>query len=345
MMKLLRILLFPFAIIYDIVTAIRNVLFDLGLLKSNSFKTPTIVVGNLSVGGTGKTPQIEYLIKLLKTRYSIGVLSRGYGRASKGFILAETRHTASDIGDEPLQFYNKFDDLTVAVDEQRVRGIQNLEQLNTAPEVILLDDAFQHRKVKAGFSILLTKFDALFPNDFLLPTGNLRERRAGAKRADVLIVTKCPEEIETIHQDEIAFLLRRYFKGPIFFTTIQYSSILKSNTTAEITTESLVDYEVLLVTGIANPKPLLAHLSKLNCVFTHENFPDHHQFSTSEVLDLKKKFDTMKSLKKIILTTEKDFVRLTHQIDALYYLEIETKFVAKQSEFDQLIQNYIKPSL
>ena len=191
-MKVLRFILFPFAILYDFVTRIRNFFFNTGIFHQTSFKTPVIVVGNLSVGGTGKTPQIEYLIRLLKNNFKTAVLSRGYKRETKGFVLLNENHVAIDVGDEPLQYFQKFKNIDVAVCANRVKGITNLIKSNT-PEVILLDDAFQHRKVKGSFYILLTKFDDLFMDDFLLPMGRLRESREGAKRADVILVTKCPE--------------------------------------------------------------------------------------------------------------------------------------------------------
>lgn len=194
-MKLLRFLLFPFAVLYDIITRVRNWFFNLGILKSTSFNIPVIAVGNLSVGGTGKSPQIEYLIRLLKDDYNIAVLSRGYKRKTEGFQIVNDAHTAEDVGDEPLQFYKKFKTaITVAVDADRTNGIQQLLQRNNPPKIVLLDDAYQHRKVTASSYILLTKYNDLFVDDFLLPTGNLRESRRGAKRAKVIVVTKCPEE-------------------------------------------------------------------------------------------------------------------------------------------------------
>jgi len=340
-MKFIRFLLFPFTIIYSIVTTIRNYFFDIGLFTSTSFKKPIIAVGNLSVGGTGKTPQREYLIKLLKSNYKIGVLSRGYGRKTKGFVLVDKTKNAEEVGDEPLQFFKKFNDITVVVDENRVHGIEQLIKT----DVVLLDDAFQHRKVKAGFYVLLTKYNELFSNDFVLPTGNLRERRIGAKRADIVVVTKCPKTIDALEKKELQQLIGRYFNGPVFFSTIHYSDTLFSNTDTEITTSDLSEYEVLLVTGIANSKPLKIHLSELNCAFKHVKFSDHHQFAEKEIANLKHQFTALKSKNKIILTTEKDFVRLSNRIENLYYLPIETTFLENQLKFDALITNYVEASL
>ena len=340
-MKFIRFFLFPFAIIYGIVTGIRNSFFDIGLFKSTSFEKPIIAVGNLSVGGTGKTPQIEYLIKLLKTSYKVGVLSRGYGRKTKGFVLVNDTKNARDVGDEPLQFYKKFNSINVAVDENRVHGIHQMQ----TSDVILLDDAFQHRKVNAGFYILLTKYSDLFSNDFILPVGNLRERRVGVKRADVVVVTKCPNAIDLEEKNAICRLINRYFNGPIFFSTIEYSDVLLSNTDDKISTSALPNYEVLLVTGIANPKPLEIYLSQFNCKYKHLRFSDHHQFSEKEISKIKTEFKALKSENKMVLTTEKDFVRLFNDIDNLFYVPIEISFFEQQVEFDTLITSYIKASL
>ncbi len=339
-MKFIRFLFFPFAIIYAIITSTRNFLFDVGLLKSTTFNKPVIVVGNLSVGGTGKTPQIEYLIKLLR-QHNLAVLSRGYGRRTKGFVLADASKKATDIGDEPLQFFKKFKDITVAVDEDRVHGIQQLNKSN----VLLLDDAFQHRKVTAGFCVVLTKYNDLFSNDFVLPTGNLRERRVGVNRADAVVITKCPNTITAEDQNEKERLIRRYFDGPIFFSTIKYADVLLNAKNVEIMTSEVGNYEVLLVTGIANPTPMLAYLAALNCAYTHVDFPDHHQFTEKEINGLQNKFDALKSATKIILTTEKDFVRLSDTLNNVYYLAIETNFIKGQEEFDSLIEDYVNSAL
>ena len=336
----MRFLLFPFSIVYILVTAIRNFFYDVGLFRTTSFDKPIIAVGNLSVGGTGKTPQIEYLIRLLKG-HSLAVLSRGYGRDTKGFLRADEAKTASDIGDEPLQFYKKFREITVAVDEDRVHGIQQV----TNASVVLLDDAFQHRKVKAGFYVVLTKYNELFSNDFVLPTGNLRERRIGVQRANAVVITKCPSTISLAEQNATKKLIRRYFKGPIFFSSINYSTELFGVDKQRISTSELCAYEVLLVTGIANPMPMLAHLSGLGCKYTHVSFSDHHQFSDKELHDLQQQFEAIKSKRKIIITTEKDYVRLDNQLTNMYYLAIETNFINRQNEFDNLILAYVDSEL
>ncbi|HSN48353.1 MAG TPA: tetraacyldisaccharide 4'-kinase [Flavobacterium sp.] len=207
-MNLLRKILFPFAILYGFITGIRNFLYDKGILKSYSFDVPVIAVGNLSVGGTGKTPQIEYLIRLLSPKYKVATLSRGYKRQSKGFVLADSTSNAEILGDEPFQFYKKFNKIQVAVDADRKHGIDQLLSQTNKPEVILLDDAFQHRKVKAGFYILLTSYGDLYSDDFMLPTGNLRESNSGAQRADMIVVTKCPATLSLDEQNEIKAKLK-----------------------------------------------------------------------------------------------------------------------------------------
>jgi tetraacyldisaccharide 4'-kinase len=336
-MKALRFFLFPFAILYDFVTRIRNLFFDTGIFKQTSFKIPVIIVGNLSAGGTGKTPQIEYLIRLLKDNLKTAVLSRGYKRKTEGFVLLNKNHSAEDVGDEPLQYFKKFKNIHVAVDANRVEGITNLISKNK-PEVVLLDDAFQHRKVKGSLSILLTKYSDLFVDDFLLPTGNLRESSRGADRANVILVTKCPENLSRKEQDSLKLKLGKFNKK-VFFTSISYAdNILGSK---EILTSELINFEVLLITGIANPKPLTNYLKSLNVNFQHLEYADHHHFSDEEINEIRQKFHKMSS-SKIILTTEKDYVRLMYKIDELYYLPIETSFLNKEnSAFNTVIKNHL----
>ncbi|WP_428742190.1 tetraacyldisaccharide 4'-kinase [Tenacibaculum sp.] len=340
-MKLLRFLLFPFAILYDVVTRFRNWFFNIGILKATSFDIPVIAVGNLSVGGTGKSPQIEYLIRLLKDDYKIAVLSRGYKRKTEGFQLVNDAHTAEDVGDEPLQFYKKFkEEITVAVDADRTNGIQQLLLRNNPPEVVLLDDAYQHRKVTASSYILLTKYNDLFVDDFLLPTGNLRESRRGAKRAKVIVVTKCPENLSKGEQEKIVQKLNPKSYQKVFFTTITYDENLKG--VEELTIADLQDKEVLLVTGIANPTPLLNFLKEKKVSFKHLNFPDHHNFTNQDITTIKKSFDELQSQQKIILTTEKDYMRLEGKIDPLNYISIKSHFISEEKVFNSLVFNEIK---
>ena len=333
-MNFLRKILFPLAFLYWLITFIRNWLYDMGVLKSYSFDVPIIAVGNLSVGGTGKTPQIEYLIRLLSEKYRVAVLSRGYKRLSKGFVLADDQATANSIGDEPFQFYSKFPTIQVAVDANRKKGIEKLLQLQNKPEVILLDDAFQHRKVKAGFYILLSAYDDLFCDDFILPFGNLRESARGKKRADMIIITKCPQDLSELAQQNIKEKLQ--VKQPVYFTTIQYDDCVYGNENS-IHVEALKTESKLLIAGIAKPKLFFDFLKSE----TDETlvFPDHHHFSKQDCEQILAKANGRK-----IITTEKDFVRLNGLLPnaQLYYLPIKAVFL--NTNFDKAIEDYVGKS-
>ncbi len=339
-MKLLRFLLFPIAVIYDIVTTIRNLFFDIGFFKQKEFELPVIAVGNLSVGGTGKSPQIEYLIRLLKGKYKVATLSRGYKRKTEGFQLLNRTHTTEDVGDEPMQFYRKFADIAVAVDANRVNGINELIKRET-PEVVLLDDAFQHRKVKASFYVLLTKFDDLFSDDFILPTGNLRESRRGARRADIIVVTKCPGSLTTEEQKSIQQRLKVSRKQQVFFSRIKYEETIYSQQ-GSMRIDDLSNSKIVLVTGIAAPKPLLHFLTGKGISYQHINFPDHHNFAQKDLNKIKEAANELSGERRIILTTEKDYVRLGNSIDNLYYLPIESSFLCNDKEFNELILNHVE---
>lgn len=331
-MKLLRYILFPVVPIYFLATWLRNKFYDVGLFKSYEYATPIICVGNLSVGGTGKTPMIEYLIQLLKPDFKIATLSRGYKRASKGFVIADENATAKTIGDEPFQFYNKFPDVIVSVDVDRRNGISELMALKRPPQMILLDDAFQHRKVKASFNILLSSYDNLYVNDIVLPTGNLREHKSGAKRADVIVVTKCPTSISQADKEKILSSLDVETYQKVFFSSIRYSDLIISGLEAQ-PLDILMDKQFTLVTGIANPNPLVEFLKLKSFSFEHLNFDDHHDFSTKDIQDLKKK--------EWILTTEKDFMRLLPHFEGsrnIFFLPIEMAIDQKE-EFDELIKS------
>ncbi len=331
-MKLLRKILFPFNALYYTVVFLRNKGYDLGLLKSKSYALPIICVGNLSVGGTGKTPMIELLIKYLQHNYKVAVLSRGYGRQSKGFVRADASSRAQILGDEPFQIAQKFPKITVAVDANRQRGIETLLTLDTPPELIFLDDAFQHRKVTAGLSILLTAFDHLYCDDVVLPSGNLRESRSGAQRAHIVVVTKCPADITEQEKEHIKKRLGLSAKQQLFFSSIVYEDNIYSSTEKK-PLKSIEQKQYTLVTGIANAAPLVQYLRSLGHKFEHLEFPDHHEFSKQELDKI--------SSKSIVLTTEKDFSRLkTLNHDALYYLPITTK-MDSQDRFDHLVKEFI----
>jgi tetraacyldisaccharide 4'-kinase len=335
-MNLLRKILFPFAILYGFITSIRNFLFDKGILKSHSFDVPVIAVGNLSVGGTGKTPQIEYLIRLLSSKYKVATLSRGYKRQSEGFVLADSTSNAEILGDEPFQFYTKFKNIQVAVDADRKNGIEQLLSQTEKPEVILLDDAYQHRKVKAGFYILLTSYGDLYSDDFMLPTGNLRESRSGAKRANVVIVTKCPATLSLDEQEKIKTHLQLDSNQELYFSYIDYDDSVYSEDKI-LKVSEIKSMDKLLLAGIAKPEPFFAHLLSKN----DEKlvFPDHHDFTENELLEI-----SNKAQNKIIITTEKDFVRLKGKlvIKQLYYLPIRSSLLSKSENFDKSILDYIE---
>jgi len=337
-MDLLRKLLFPFAILYGGITSVRNYLYFINVFKRTSFNIPTIVVGNLSVGGTGKTPMVEYIIRLLKDQYKIATLSRGYKRKSEGFFLADTDTTMEQIGDEPFQYHHKFNNISVAVDAKRVNGIQNILKLKKDTQAIVLDDAYQHLAVKGGFNILLTTYDEPYYNDYMLPTGNLRESRKGAKRANIIIVTKCPKDLSIDNQKSIVKKLNLKPGQLSFFTYIEFSKLAYTNCDS-ISVEELKKEDYILVAGIAKPQSFFDHLKgeKTTCL----TFPDHHHFSTADI-----ELILNKAKENKIITTEKDYVRLNGLIPSnkLYYLPIQTSFLNNSEEFDKTILDYVGSS-
>lgn len=338
MMKFLRKLLFPFSFIYLLITAVRNFLFDKGVFKSYTFPVPVIAVGNLSTGGTGKSPQTEYLIRLLSEQYRVATLSRGYKRKSKGFILADQNSNADILGDEPYQFYSKFPSIQVAVDADRKNGIEQLLALQSKPEVIILDDAYQHRRVKAGFYILLTSYGDLYAEDYLLPAGNLRESRKGAQRANYIVVTKCPSDLSKVEMENIKKKLKPKKSQKVFFTSIKYDEYVYSKEVS-INIDDLSEQPKVLVAGIAKPKPFFDYLMEdYDEVMA---FPDHHNFTENEITVLNKKAEDRR-----IVTTEKDYVRLVDKLpaDRLFYLPIKSRLLNDKSDFDNTILDYVGKS-
>jgi tetraacyldisaccharide 4'-kinase len=334
--------LFPFSLLYAAVTRLRNFFYDKGWLKSYSFNIPVIAVGNLSVGGTGKTPMIEYLVRLLKDDHNLAILSRGYGRKTSGFLLGTQGTNAEKIGDEPYQFYRKFDDVKVAVDENRVRGVQTLLEEKNPPDAVLLDDAYQHRRIRAGFYILMTSYGKLYSEDWVLPAGNLREPRSGSKRANVVVVSKCPDNMNENERNLICDRLNLNEDQEVFFTGIEYAGKAIGNK-KELTLEELSSYQVLLVTGIANPSPLLEYLSQKEIDATHLKFSDHHQLSPGEHARIESAFGKLPGKKKTVLTTEKDYVRNFESSELpVYYLPIQTRFYGGEELFKQIIHNYVR---
>ena len=342
-------LLAPLSWLYAIVLFIRHRLYDWGLLKSTSFSVPTICVGNLSLGGTGKTPHTENLIKLLKDIANVAVLSRGYGRKSTGFVLANEVSAYEQIGDEPLQYHLKFDNITVAVDEDRCDGVRNLMRLEKSPDVILLDDAYQHRKIKPGLNILLTEYYNIYTKDSLVPAGNLRDIKVAAKRADIIIVTKSPRVLLPYDKRDVINAINAKPYQKIFFTYIDFQKLKPINKTAEETI--LQDMKsVYLFCGIANPYPLEDYLKrKYNTLITNY-FGDHHCFNDNDIDMILSGFDSVIGKNKIIVTTEKDLMRLTNssyinRFDnvPLFTIPIEVRFndVKEEEIFKNLILNYV----
>jgi tetraacyldisaccharide 4'-kinase len=342
-MILLRILLFPFSWLYYLITEIRNRLYDRGLKPSVKFDLPVICVGNLTVGGTGKTPMIEHLIRLLQNRFKVATLSRGYGRATKGIRIAGPSESAATIGDEPFQFYTKFGKrITVAVGEERALAIPTILQEYSDTEIILLDDGFQHRKVSPGFSILLTDYHRPFYNDFLLPSGRLRESRSGAERADVIVVTKCPAHISEERMIEIERSIRHYAEKPVFFTNIRYGNPTSFNNNSSLPTKQIV-----LVTGIGNSKPLETYAKENYRLIKHLAFNDHHTYTERDIKTLTNLKNTHPQAS--FLTTEKDKVKLeAPQFQKmlnglpLFYLPIEIDFIKAGKDFDEIVLNVIQ---
>ncbi|WP_343487759.1 tetraacyldisaccharide 4'-kinase [Allomuricauda sp. d1] len=321
-MRLLRILAFPVSLVYAAIVHLRNLLYDVGFFPSKKFTTPTICIGNLSTGGTGKTPMVTFLSEMLKDTYKIALLSRGYRRKSKGFVLADAASTVADLGDEPFQLKRKHAYLTVVVDADRSNGIKMLEE-KVNPDVILLDDAFQHRKVLPQLSILLTAYDALYVDDWYLPTGNLRDAKNQSKRADVIAVTKCPNLLSKVERGSILKKLGPKHHQKVIFGTLGYSEFFTDGKT-KISFDGIENKKCALVTGIANPEPLVSHLKGLGLVFEHLRFADHHFFSDKEINDFK--------AYEIILTTEKDYVRFGDRLTNAFYLEMGHVFSKVDTE-------------
>ena len=343
--------LVPLSWFYGLGVKLRNTLFETGILKSRSFKIPIIAVGNITVGGTGKTPHVEYLTELLRQKFRVAVLSRGYKRKSKGFIMADNHSTVNDIGDEPFQIKQKFPDVTVAVDKNRCHGIDQLTSKNEKLDVILLDDAFQHRYVKPGINILLVDYHRLIIYDKLLPAGRLREPLSGKNRADIVIITKCPKDLKPMDYRVITKAMDLFPYQHLYFSTIGYKPLRyafrKGAANLNYQTD-LKDKNVLLLTGIASPKQLIHDLTPVTNSIHPLTFNDHHQFTSKDVERINEAFAAMPS-PKILVTTEKDTTRLTI-VEGLsdevrnntYVLPVEIQFMLDQQHmFNENIINYV----
>jgi tetraacyldisaccharide 4'-kinase len=349
------ILLIPLSLLYGIVVWIRNRLFDYQLLlKSKEFKLPVISVGNIYVGGTGKTPHIEYLIRLLKDEFKIATLSRGYKRKTNGFILGKINSSSNEIGDEPRQLKLKFPEISVTVDTDRVRGINRLLQLEKDVDVVLLDDAFQHRYVTPSVSILLVDYEHPLHENALLPYGRLREQAFERRRADIIIVTKCPADIKPIDQRLIEKNLKNNAFQKVFFTTLRYlePEPVFPEYAKRITLEGikLKGATIFLLTGIANPKPLKNHLNEISSQIRELKYPDHYAFSVNDLRNLIELFSADPNENKLIVTTEKDAMRLQQYPDldeeikaAMYYIPVMIEFFENEGkDFNNYITNYVR---
>lgn len=352
-----NILLIPFSLLYKAGIYIYHSLYNWGIKKSLTPPLPTICVGNLSVGGTGKSPMVEYLLRLLSgfvpdncqeqptgIRLQVAVISRGYKRKTTGFVLATEGVTAGDIGDEPMQFYKKFPGVAIVADEKRAEGIELLLKQKPGMDVIILDDAFQHRAVTAGFNILLTEYNNTFTTDLYLPAGTLRDLKSGYRRADIIVVTKTCRNISPAKKQHIFNAIRPLPYQKLFFTAIGYGTAYNMFTNENISLETVAS--VILVTGIANPQPVLDYLKQYRATVKHLNYPDHHPFSQKDIGDILGTYRLAGVENRIILTTEKDAMRLMEwkELVALpvFALPIRHEFLFNEgSEFDKLILDYV----
>jgi tetraacyldisaccharide 4'-kinase len=348
-----KFLLYPVSVIYGLVVSIRNFMYDYKLFKSTEFETPIISIGNITIGGTGKTPHTEYLVELLRKQFNVITISRGYKRKTKGFKEVEVLSTAAEVGDEPLQIKNKFNDVQVFVDEKRVHAINKIQQQNVdkLPDVILLDDAFQHRSVTAGINILLIDFNRPMDKDRMMPLGRLRESCWQMRRANVIIYTKCPQEITPITR---RLIIKEIYLRPyqtLFFTCMVYQPLTPVFRDKAIETPDLSsgNISVLLVTGIANPEHLQKYLEKFSKNVVLLQYPDHHNFNSTNIQQIEQDFESIEEKNKIIITTEKDSMRLkdmelpenlkTH----LFYIPLKIKFLDSEGRnFDEKIVKYVR---
>jgi tetraacyldisaccharide 4'-kinase len=341
-----RILLFPFALIYGIILKVRNYLYDKEYIRSTAFNIPIINVGNLSVGGTGKSPMVDYLVSMLKFEYKVGTLSRGYKRRTHGYLLAGKDTTAVELGDEPMQFHMRHPEIAVAVGEERIVAVPQLLYDKPETQVIILDDAFQHRAITPGFNILLTDCNNLYTRDFYLPTGDLRDNVSSARRANIIIVTKCAPDLSGKEREAMIREIDPLPGQHVFFTSIQYGRLY--HIIHQSPRELMKDHEVLLVCGIANPLPLTNYIEENTNSYDAMFFSDHHIFSYDDLKEIRERFNSLDQPDKIIVTTEKDAVRLVKYRQELkelpfYVLPISVRFLFnEEGEFRALISNFIR---
>ena len=351
----MRFLLFPVALLYGLAVWIRNVLYDLRILKAESFQVPVVSVGNLTAGGTGKTPHIEYLVRLLGKEYRLATLSRGYRRHTRGFRVAGPATRYEDIGDEPMQYHTKFPGLIVSVGEERAAAIRSLLALPARPDVILLDDAFQHRAVRPGHSILIIEYDRLMKDDYLLPVGRLREPKSGIRRADTIVISKSPSILVPIERKRLLEFIRVWPHQEVFFSYYRYGEFVRYNSKPGMIAMSMKYYmemrfSVLLFTGIASPDSLVEYMRRQTDKLYTLHFPDHHEYTLRDIEKIITAFHDMTGGNKIVLTTEKDIMRLARpdleeplRSLPLFYLPVEVAFHHNEEEkFNQRILSYVR---
>ena len=337
----------PISLLYHIVLKIRHKLYDWRILKRLRFEKPVICVGNLSLGGTGKTPTVEYLINILRDDYRVATLSRGYGRKTKGFQLADNQSTYETIGDEPLQYFLKFPGILVAVDEDRLNGTRQLLYSPNNANAILLDDAFQHRRIMAGLNILLTEYQHLYCDDFLFPAGTLRDIKSAAKRAHIIVVSKSPKDLDEAEKQQIIKKLKPTKEQKVFFSYLEYAPLLPLNEKAKSVSAENAD-SVLAFCGIANPKPFVEELKKHYQIVDSLTFADHHAYTEDDVKNIINHFEKLGGEQKIIVTTEKDVARLTNspyfcqfETTPLFALPVGVRF-HEEEKFNEEILNYVR---
>ncbi|HOP05475.1 MAG TPA: tetraacyldisaccharide 4'-kinase [Tenuifilaceae bacterium] len=348
---LFKILLSPIALIYGAVVKVRNSLFDLKIIGSKMVSRPTICIGNLTVGGTGKTPHTDYLISLLSKKFSVAVLSRGYGRKTKGFRYVEIDSTSTQVGDEPLQLKLKFPEVVIAVDGNRVRGAEKIIKDFPEVNVILLDDAFQHRYIKPGYSILLTDFNNLVTKDYFLPLGRLRDSLSQLHRADCIIVTKCPQNLKPIDQRIVTKELKPFPYQSVFFSWFEYGTPKPVfSVTEPLAFEKST--QILAFAGLANPKPFFEYIDNQFCLQKKVTFPDHYAYSEKKIRAIFETFSKIEGQNKAILTTEKDAARIrslvglgNEIVESIYYIPIEVVFSNEtMADFNHKIETYVRKS-
>lgn len=344
--KICRYLLLPVSFLYAAVIWFRNFLFDKNILKSSSFNFPIICVGNLAIGGTGKTPMTEYLANMLRHKYQVATLSRGYKRKTKGFAIADDESTAIEIGDEPMQFHQKFPEMTVAVGEERLVAIPQLLHQKPGTEVIILDDAFQHRPVKAGLNIVLTEYHHLYTRGLMLPAGNLRDVKSSMKRAHIIVVTKCKPGLTEAERAKILKEIKPLKSQQVYFTEIIYGE--PYGLFSKQTRQFKNDTGVLLICGIANPQQIRTFFDNKVKNYEFLRFPDHHIFTIENLARIKKQFEEIEATDKLMITTEKDAVRLVKfekelQDLPVFVLPIRHYFLFGQAEqFQNKVSEFIK---